>query len=168
MKNRSSTTVGRSRTSASQRSSSSRRVIDPAAMAGRKLGQGIAGNGHSVPYGKRREARLARRRTHRDEVRSSHYLISGVDVPELRIGPFHCVLGRHALHSLSIHVGDQVLAQAFGRLTVGRTGIAGETAGARRRPGTATSPDLCSRAGHSPISSSHRPKSPAASRTTSR
>ena len=56
-----------------------------------------------------------------------------VDPLELRIGPFHCVLGRHALHSLSVHVGDEVLAQAFGRFAVGGTGIAWETAGTGRR-----------------------------------
>src|SRR6516164_7326257 len=51
----------------------------------------------------------------------------GVDALELRIGPFHSVLGWHALHGLSVHVGDEVLAQAFGRLAVGGTGVTGES-----------------------------------------
>src|SRR5580658_10177139 len=58
---------------------------------------------------------------------------AGVDALELPVGPFHGVLGRHALHRLGVHVGDEVLAQTFGRLAIGGTGIARELAGARRR-----------------------------------
>jgi len=59
---------------------------------------------------------------------------SGVDLPDLLVRPADRVLGRHALHSLGIHVDDDVFAQHLGRLAVCRSGIAREAAAARRHP----------------------------------
>src|SRR5258708_21202782 len=50
--------------------------------------------------------------------------LSLVDLLELTLGPLHGVLGRHALHTLGVHVGDDVLRESLGGLRGGRTGVA--------------------------------------------
>src|SRR4029078_1844279 len=45
-----------------------------------------------------------------------------VDLLQLALGPLHRVLGGHALHRLGVHVGDDVLAEAFLRLGARRAG----------------------------------------------
>src|SRR5207249_7225292 len=43
---------------------------------------------------------------------------------QLTLGPFHGVLGLHALDGLGVHVHEDVLDQRLGRLPARRTGIA--------------------------------------------
>src|SRR3989442_7060254 len=50
--------------------------------------------------------------------------LSLVDLLELTLGPLHGVLGRHALHALGVHVGDDVLREGLGGLRGGRPGVA--------------------------------------------
>src|SRR6266446_6039119 len=50
--------------------------------------------------------------------------LSLVDFLELTLGPLHGVLGRHALHALGVHVGDDVLREGLGGLRGGRPGVA--------------------------------------------
>src|SRR5258708_14389276 len=52
--------------------------------------------------------------------------LSLVDLLELTLGPLHGVLGRHALHTLGVHVGDDVLRESLGGLRGGRTGVAAQ------------------------------------------
>src|SRR6267143_1478131 len=47
-----------------------------------------------------------------------------VDLLEFGFGPLHGVLGRHALHALGVHVGDDVLGEGLRGLRGGRSGIA--------------------------------------------
>src|SRR3989440_2601807 len=49
--------------------------------------------------------------------------LSLVDFLELTLGPLHGVLGRHALHALGVHVGDDVLGEGLGGLRGGRPGV---------------------------------------------
>jgi hypothetical protein len=46
-----------------------------------------------------------------------------VNLGGLIMGPFHRVLGRHALDRLGIHVRDDVFGHHFGGLAIGRPGI---------------------------------------------
>src|SRR5437016_1838936 len=50
--------------------------------------------------------------------------LSLVDLLELTLGPLHGVLGRHALHALGVHVGDDVLREGLGGLRGGWPGVA--------------------------------------------
>src|SRR5258708_20440610 len=50
--------------------------------------------------------------------------LSLVDLLELTLGPLHGVLGRHALHALGVHVGDDVFGEGLGGLRGGRPGVA--------------------------------------------
>src|SRR5262245_17791082 len=47
-----------------------------------------------------------------------------VDLAHLFGRPLHRLLGRHALHRLGVHVGDDVLGEHLGRLAVRRPGVA--------------------------------------------
>src|SRR6266850_2462874 len=47
-----------------------------------------------------------------------------VDLLQLALRPLHGVLGLHALHGLGVHVGDDVLGEALGRLRRRRAGVA--------------------------------------------
>src|SRR2546428_2491097 len=47
-----------------------------------------------------------------------------VDLLQLGLRPLHGVLGRHALHGLGVHVGDDVLREALGGLGRGGPGVA--------------------------------------------
>src|SRR5256712_9356626 len=47
-----------------------------------------------------------------------------VDLLQLGLGPLHGVLGRHALHGLGVHVGDDVLREALGGLGRGGPRVA--------------------------------------------
>src|SRR5215468_7898487 len=46
-----------------------------------------------------------------------------VSLDDLIMRPFHCVLGRHALDRLRIHVRDDVFGHHFGGLAIGRPRI---------------------------------------------
>src|SRR2546421_12397903 len=50
--------------------------------------------------------------------------LSLVDFLELTLGPLHGVLGRHALHALGVHVGDDVLGEGLRGLRGGWPGVA--------------------------------------------
>src|SRR6266404_4922265 len=50
--------------------------------------------------------------------------LSLVDLLELTLGPLHGVLGRHALHALGVHVGDDVFGEGLRGLRGGRPGVA--------------------------------------------
>src|SRR6266850_3709033 len=56
-----------------------------------------------------------------------------VDLLQFALGPLDGVLGRHALHALGVHVGDDVLREGLGGLRRGRPGVAEQPCVARRR-----------------------------------
>src|SRR5258708_10017031 len=59
---------------------------------------------------------------------------SYVGLDDLVVGPPRGIFGRHALHSLGVHVHDDVLAQHLRRLAAGRPGITHQSPGADGRP----------------------------------
>src|SRR5437868_13354900 len=59
--------------------------------------------------------------------------LSLVDFLELTLGPLHGVLGRHALHALGVHVGDDVLGEGLRGLRGGRPTVAAPPCVAGRR-----------------------------------
>src|SRR6266478_4244510 len=66
--------------------------------------------------------RNVRRSIEPSPVRSGR--LSLVDLLQLGLGPFHRVLGAHALDRLGVHVGDDVLGERFRRLGRRRAGVA--------------------------------------------